>query len=65
MAAEDNKVVVRVFYDFGTGLSSEDPYWQSHFCKQHANNLYTESRFDYEHGSISRMYHSCNDDQHS
>ena len=65
VAAEDNEVVVRAFYDLGTGQSSVDPYWRSHLRSRHNDPPYTKSYFDYEHGSISRMYHGSDDDQHS
>ena len=62
IVAKDNDeavvVVVKAWHDLGTGLSVRDRYWQSHLFSL-KYGLYTRVKFNYEHGSISKMYDSC------
>lgn len=56
--AENDEAVVKIWYDLGNGLSVEDPCWQSHFWSEE-DALLQGMPFNYEHGSISKMYDSC------
>ena len=48
----DNRIVIRVWQDLGTGASPEDPHWRSH-----TRGPYDDVPvFDYEHGSIRKTY---------
>lgn len=58
VVAKDNEAVVEAWHDLGIGFSVEDPSWQSHlYSKQ--NGIFKGLQFNYEHGSISKMYDSC------
>ena len=52
-----NRAIISVWHDLGTGVSPEDPYWRSHIWDKE-NNLFKGTEFQYEHGSIKRMYYS-------
>ena len=50
MATEGDEIIVKAFYDLEMGRSRLDPCWKRHLFPIEG------SHFDYEHGSISRMY---------
>jgi len=54
---KDKKALISIWHDLGTGVSPEDPYWQSHIWDD-KNNHYKGTQFPYQHGSIFRMYYS-------
>lgn len=53
----DRMLTVFVWHDLGTGVSLEDPYWQSH-VETMENNRHKGTKFCYEHGGIEKMYYS-------
>lgn len=53
-----DETIVKAWHDLGTGLSIEDPSWQSHLITDE-NGLSIGPHFQYEHGGISKMYDSC------
>ncbi|CAD6565711.1 MAG: hypothetical protein ASARMPREDX12_006733 [Alectoria sarmentosa] len=58
VVVEDDEAVLEAWHDLGNGLSVEDPSWQSHLYSDQ-NKLLKGLQFNYEHGSISKMYDSC------
>lgn len=59
VAVEDDEAVVEAWHDLGNGFSVEDPSWQSHLYSYEKNGISRGSQFNYEHGSISKMYDGC------
>lgn len=55
---EDDEAVVKAWHDLGNGLSAEDPSWRSQLYSRQ-NGIFRGLQFNYEHGSISKMYNSC------
>ncbi|KAK0510124.1 hypothetical protein JMJ35_007518 [Cladonia borealis] len=58
VVVEDDEAVLNAWHDLGNGFSVEDPSWQSHLYSDQ-NGLSKGLQFNYEHGSISKMYNSC------
>ncbi len=58
VVVKDDEAVLEAWHDLGNGFSVEDPSWQSHLYSRQ-NNMHEGSQFNYEHGSISKMYESC------
>lgn len=58
LVVEDDEAVLKVWHDLGHGFSIEDPSWQSHLYS-FQNGIFKELQFNYEHGSISMIYDSC------
>ena len=58
LVAGDDEAILQVWHDLGNGYSVEDSSWQKHlYSKQ--NGICRGLQFNYEHGSISKMYNSC------
>ena len=60
VVAKGDEAVVKVWKDLGNGTSDVDPNWKSHIYSYH-NGMLNGVQFDYEHGSISKLYDSCSD----
>ncbi|KAF6219181.1 hypothetical protein HO133_005006 [Letharia lupina] len=58
VVVQDGEAVLEAWHDLGNGFSVEDPSWQSHLWSDQ-NGLTKGLQFNYEHGSISKMYDSC------
>lgn len=58
VVVEDDEAVLEAWHDLGKGFSVEDPSWQSHLYSDQ-NGIIEGSQFNYEYGSISEMYNSC------
>lgn len=58
VGAGNDEVIVKAWYDLGSGLSVEDPSWQSHLWTS-TNGILVRPKFKYEHGSISKLYDSA------
>ncbi len=57
VVVKDDEAVVEAWQDLGNGFSVEDPSWQSHLYS-YQNGIFKGLQFNYEHGSISKMYDS-------
>ena len=55
VVVENDEAVLKTWQDLGNGFSVEDPSWQSHLWS-YQNGIPTGLQFNYEHGSISKMY---------
>lgn len=58
VVVKDDEAVLEAWHDLGNGFSIEDPSWQSHL-HSYQNGISKRLPFNYEHGSISKMYDSC------
>ena len=57
VVVKDDEAVVKAWH-LGKGFSVEDPSWQSHLFSNQ-NGKFEGSQFNYEHGSIFKMYERC------
>ena len=55
ISIRSRKVTIVTWQDLGPGTTPTEPYWCSHIYGAD-NDAYTGNRFDYEHGSIRRLY---------
>lgn len=57
VAIHPRSVSLLVWQDLGAGVSPADPCWHSHIWTDE-NNRVMGTKFNYEHGSIKKMYYS-------
>ena len=58
LVIEDRKLTISVWQDLGTGISLEDPFWQSHTATLVNRRRWGQALYKY--GSIKAMFNSAN-----